>query len=543
MSNLGNTLKINPAIVLAILGISGSALAEKPPIEEINEDTSAIEQVTSVSQLSDVQPTDWAFQALQSLVERYGCIAGYPNGTYRGNRAMTRYEFAAGLNACMDKVNQLIAAGNNQVKKTDLITLQKLLENFSNELATLRGKVDSLEARTAKLEANQFSTITKLQGEAIFAVTSIAAGKNALGNKIDRVPVLATRTRLNFESSFTGKDFLRTRLQVNNLDAFSNRSTLTPEGDLSFSAGLFESGSNEIQLDELSYIFPIGEKTQGFVATNATGSDSFTDTINPYFDGDGGSGSLSRFGTRHSIYYLNDSIGVGLKHQFNNKLELSLGYRATSANIPSQGNGLFNGAYGALAQLTIKPSDSFKFGLTYINAYNTDLGTGSNRANLRSVLASNPGFFKLTGTTYDLPISSNSYGIESSWRVSSKFVLGGWVGYTNNRILSTLQGTINRGDLNIWNWAVTLGFPDLGKKGNFGGIILGMEPKVTSVSNGLKPVIGKDPSTSLHIEALYQYQVNDNIAITPGVIWLTSPDHNSNNDDIVIGVVRTTFSF
>lgn len=62
-------------------------------------------QVTSVSQLSDVQPTDWAFQALQSLVKRYGCIAGYPDGTYRGNRALTRYEFAAGLNACLDRVN------------------------------------------------------------------------------------------------------------------------------------------------------------------------------------------------------------------------------------------------------------------------------------------------------------------------------------------------------------------------------------------------------------------------------------------------------
>jgi len=59
----------------------------------------SIEQVTSVSQLSDVQPTDWAFQSLQSLVERYGCIAGYPDGTYRGNRSLTRYEFAAGLNA------------------------------------------------------------------------------------------------------------------------------------------------------------------------------------------------------------------------------------------------------------------------------------------------------------------------------------------------------------------------------------------------------------------------------------------------------------
>ena len=63
-------------------------------------------QVTSVTQLSDVQPTDWAFQALQSLVERYGCIAGYPDSTYRGNRTMTRYEFAAGLNACLDRITE-----------------------------------------------------------------------------------------------------------------------------------------------------------------------------------------------------------------------------------------------------------------------------------------------------------------------------------------------------------------------------------------------------------------------------------------------------
>ncbi|HAA28121.1 MAG TPA: hypothetical protein DCE56_11165, partial [Cyanobacteria bacterium UBA8553] len=46
-------------------------------------------QVTSVSQLTDVDPTHWAFQALQSLVERYGCIEGYPDRTYRGNRALT----------------------------------------------------------------------------------------------------------------------------------------------------------------------------------------------------------------------------------------------------------------------------------------------------------------------------------------------------------------------------------------------------------------------------------------------------------------------
>jgi hypothetical protein len=42
----------------------------------------SIAQVTSINQLSDIKPTDWAFQALQSLVERYGCIVGYPNRSF-----------------------------------------------------------------------------------------------------------------------------------------------------------------------------------------------------------------------------------------------------------------------------------------------------------------------------------------------------------------------------------------------------------------------------------------------------------------------------
>ncbi|MHC5728428.1 MAG: iron uptake porin, partial [Nostoc sp.] len=107
-------------------------------LEKVNRYTSegenqnSLSQVTSVSQFSDVQPTDWAFQALQSLVERYGCIAGYPDSTYRGNRALTRYEFAAGLNACLNRVNELIATSTaGLVSKQDLTTLQRLQEEFS----------------------------------------------------------------------------------------------------------------------------------------------------------------------------------------------------------------------------------------------------------------------------------------------------------------------------------------------------------------------------------------------------------------------------
>ncbi|HBY76531.1 MAG TPA: hypothetical protein DEG47_05870, partial [Cyanobacteria bacterium UBA11148] len=65
-------------------------------------------QVTNVSQLRDVQPGDWAYQALRSLIERYGIIAGYPNGTFRGNQSITRYEFAAALFNVLEQIYLLI---------------------------------------------------------------------------------------------------------------------------------------------------------------------------------------------------------------------------------------------------------------------------------------------------------------------------------------------------------------------------------------------------------------------------------------------------
>jgi hypothetical protein len=86
-------------------------------------DSNALNQVTNVSQLSDVFPGDWAYEALRALVERYGCIAGYPDGTFRGNRTLTRYEFAAGLNACLQQVERLIASSTADfVTKQDLET-------------------------------------------------------------------------------------------------------------------------------------------------------------------------------------------------------------------------------------------------------------------------------------------------------------------------------------------------------------------------------------------------------------------------------------
>jgi BMFP domain-containing protein YqiC len=585
--SIWQSLLISPAVFATILVASATAMAAEttrqipekeatpstniliqPPIVT-NNDTMA--QVNSVSQLSDVQPTDWAFQALQSLVERYGCIAGYPNGTFKGNRAMTRYEFAAGLNACLNRVNELIATATaDLVTKEDLAKLQKLQTQFASELAVLRGRVDQLEARTTQIEAHQFSTTTKLNATAIFAVRSALTGDSARGEKLKRNPVIADRIRLNFESSFNGQDLLRTRLQALNLDAFSGNSTLTPEGDLRIAGGTFATGNNNrVVLDQLLYAFPVGKHTQIAVDANAGAADDFTNTVNPYLDNDGDSGAVSNFGTRNPIYNLVGGAGVGIRHQFGDKLELSLGYMASAGNDPTPGSGLFNGPYGGIAQLTVKPVKQLTLGLTYVNSYNTDLTAGSTRANLRSALASDTSILPsaIAGGTSanqgtatggnsalptgilealrgsNLPTVSNSYGVEASFQVSPKFVIGGWVGLTKTRTLSTLGGVIPRGDLDIWNYAVTMAFPDLGKKGSVGGIIVGMEPKVTGVSTALRNVIGKDRDTSLHVEGFYQYQLTDNITITPDIIWLTAPDHNSANNGAVIGVVRTSFTF
>ncbi|GAX37985.1 iron uptake porin [Nodularia sp. NIES-3585] len=474
-------------------------------------------QITSVSQLSDVQPTDWAFQALQSLVERYGCIAGYPNSTYRGNRALTRYEFAAGLNACLDRVNELIAtATSDMVTQQDLATLQRLQAEFSAEIATLRGRVDSLEARTSELEANQFSTTTKLQGEVVAVISDVLRGSRVNGQNItDRNTTLGARTRIEFVTSFTGRDTLFTRIQANNI---FGPNLGTPEGSFAFAG---EDGTTNAEIDALFYEFPLGEKTQVIAIANAGAADDITDTVN-IFDGDGSTGALSTFGTRNPIYKQMDGAGLGVTHQFSDSLGISLGYLSGSANDPSGQNGLFNGAYGALAQLTIRPSDRIALGLTYINSYRQPLVSGSTNATLEDLPA-------------DTPFSSNSYGVQASLGISEKVVLGGWAGYTNSRSL-----TGDRGEADIWNYAVTLGFPDLGKKGNLAGIIAGIEPQVRSSSIA---GVNRDRDTSYHLEAFYQYRLTDNITVTPGLIWLTSPNHDSDNDNVVIGALRTRFNF
>ena len=262
----------------------------------------------------------------------------------------------------------------------------------------------------------------------------------------------------------------------------------------------------------------------------------------------GGSGAISAFGTRSPIYFPPGETGLGIIHSVGDKLEVSAGYLAGEASDPTDGSGLFNGSYSALGQLTITPIERLKVALTYVNAFNqSDTGVGSDLSNLKSLTTAGDDADPLEEDVFEngVPTSSNSYGAQFSFALSDRLVIGGWGGLSKVRTLEefAVDGqTVNRGSQDIWNWAATLAFPDLLKEGSLGGIVVGMEPWVASSSINTEG-FDEDDTRALHAEAFYQYQLNDNIAITPGVVYVNQPDNNEDNDDLVIATLRTTFSF
>ena len=96
----------------------------------------------------------------------------------------------------------------------------------------------------------------------------------------------------------------------------------------------------------------------------------------------------------------------------------------------------------------------------------------------------------------------------------------------------------NGDDATIFNWAITLAFPDFGSEGSLAGIIIGQPPKVSYNDGG-----SEDEGTSWHIETQYRYKLNDNIAVNPGLFVILNPEHNNDNDAIWVATFITIFEF
>lgn len=520
------------AMILPLTSAIASIIHTNTAIAQLSEDIISTDdlvevqgQVTSVSQLSDVQPTDWAFQALQSLVERYGCIAGYPDGTYRGNRAMTRYEFAAGLNACLERINELIAASVvDKVTREDLAVLQRLQEEFAAELATLGGRIFALEARTAELEANQFSTTTIFGGEAIFGFAG-AVGRNPPGTGDNHQATLHYLLRLGTVSSFSGLDRLRIGFVSGNFENRGLAGTLENPGLGDMALLSYQSDTNDqLFLDYLEYRFPAFNNRVVFTVRPVGFSLSNVLTANsPFFDS--GRGAISRFGEGSPLFKIGAlDGGAGFDWLVTDKVRLQVAYgtRGTSdARL-----GISHSDHSALGvQLLLKPSANTLAGLTYINAYSAngrlDTLTGSFSADTSGLL--------------DEPMNFNAVGGSFQWRIKSNITLAAFGGVTFG------ESTTSNAYANTTTYSLSLGWSEpFGRNGDLFAFIFGQPPKLVA---GRNLPLGEDRDTSLHFETFYRFRVSDYIWVTPGVFMVTNPEHNANNDTVVIGVLRTTFLF
>ena len=515
------------------------------------------QNVTSVSQLSDVRTTEWTFTALQSLVERYGCIAGYPESTFRGKQATSRYEFAAGLNACLDKVNEIVSAGlADKVSRDDLATLQKLQEEFAVELATLRTRVDALDAKTTKLEAQQFSTTTKLFGQAIFGLQGRA--NNSLSVFGVKTPDTGTNltfggnVQLGLITELSPRSVLLTGITLGNISQAATgvtglNNTFTRLG---YDALTGESGNIAV-LSDLTYRSLVTNNLA--IIAGPLGVSPVTIFRGPDRYQSAGQGAVSLFAQRNPILNLgNTSGGVGFDWQIAKRTSLQGVYSAGTPQAASGSGGLFGGNYTLGAQFIFAPAEPVDVALYYLRSYTKNSDT-NNPLFGRLLTGVGDDIVAINAAGGSLPVSTDAFGSTVNWKISPKLNLGGWVGFTT----STVSGLT--GSVQTFNWMSYLTFPDLFKEGNLAGFYVGQLPKITSsnlsgssnvpdyLNNPESATSGTNSvgqaASSTQVELFYRHRFSKNISITPGLIFLFNPGNRLGSDTTTIGVLRTTFTF
>ncbi|MGB3533737.1 MAG: iron uptake porin [Microcoleaceae cyanobacterium] len=495
-------------------------------------------QVTSVSQLSDVQPTDWAFQALQSLVERYGCIAGYPDGTFKGNRSLTRFEFAAGLNRCLERVTELLRVSTDVlVSQEDLQTLERLQIDFATELTQLRGQILALEARTAELEANQFSTTTTL-----FGINTVTF-QGRTNNQADIAPRDGKR-----DTDDPGNSINAISFNYLQFDTWLNPSSLLRLGLLNITGSTAPRLTNDVRLGtdyfdtnnfvvgELTYRFLLNNNFAGYIGTiNVNAVTAFRGSNR--FEG-AATGPLSFFAQRNPILNIGFAqTGLGFDWQFAKRFSLQAVYSSGTRELFSD-----KGHNTAAIQLAITPIDPIDLTIYYVYDYSPN-GNLLSFVGDDQLTANNP----ITGELAAL--RTDAIGSTLTWQITPKVILGGWFGLTS----SWIPGESKR-RVETTNYMAFINFPDLFGERNLGGIYVGQPPKIVhsnlpdgnnipdSFNTGLGRS-GSQPGTTTHVEAFYLWQVTNNISITPGVILIFQPGHTPDSETIGIGAIRTTFIF
>jgi hypothetical protein len=505
-------------------------------------DTDVKSNDSQASKTGSLELSDSNVQFLKSFNDRHKC------GIANIDAAISRADFANNIVVCLTSTEVKLAQDPSAIPASELAQLKEVVDQFSNEVSYLGNRLETVEKKLAAVQkASTFSTTTKLAGEVIVGLTGNISqtGTPATDTNGGNI-TFADRVRLNFDTSFTGKDRLRTRLQSRNLTSINAASGNGGTGTNTTRLGFDGNENNGTTVSLLQYTLPIFDSSKLILETTGSEFNENLYTFNPLL-ASAGTGSISRFGRYNPVFRqsgdgaaatadfrLSPEFSFGVGYAVPNGVNISNTNAVTSANDTGIGSGVFGGNYAGIAQLRYQPSPNLDLGLSYSRSYHNN-GAGV-AGSTGSSVANNP----FNGA----PTVANHYSFLASTKLSPGLVLSGWVGLTN---ASLENGGISSGSADIINGALTAAFTDVGGKGNTLGFIIGVPPKVSSISSSIAGNRTRyNPDTALHLETLYKIKVSDNLDITPGVLLITSPESApgaASRGSEFVGTVRTTFKF
>jgi Carbohydrate-selective porin, OprB family len=501
--------------------------------------------------------SDSSVQFLKSFNDRHKC------GIANIDAAISRADFANNIVVCLTSTEVKLAQDPNAIPASELAQLRDVVDQFSNEVSYLGNRLETVEKKVASIQkASSFSTTTKLAGEVIVALTGNSSQTRA-GDTNSGGITFADRVRINLDTTFSGKDRLRTRLQSRNLTSLNAGSggggTGTNATRLGFDGNDSGGSGNTTSVSLLQYTLPIFNGSRLIVETVGSEFNENLYTFNPQLTSSG-SGAISRFGRYNPVYrQSNDGAAATADFRLSPEFSFGIGYAipngtnpilgvpaapagatplpttvVTAANDTGVSSGVFGGNYAGIAQLRYQPSPDTDLGLVYSRSYHNN-GAGVT-GSTGSAFANSP-----FGSA---PTVANHYSFLASTKLSPGFTLSGWVGLTN---ASIENGGSSTGNADIFNAALTAAFTDVGAKGNTLGFIIGVPPRVSSISSSVAANrLRSNPDTTLHLETLYKIKVSDNLDITPGVLLITNPESApgaASRGSEFVGTVRTTFKF
>jgi S-layer homology domain len=119
-------------------------LPDFPRLRSLNSAAYTVTIVFAIVGLSTFKTTAQTPSLPKNNSTPIGCLSGYPDGTFQGDRPITRYEFVAGLNACLEQFDQNIRSNNpNLATKEDFETLIQRQRELNRELHQLNERTSN----------------------------------------------------------------------------------------------------------------------------------------------------------------------------------------------------------------------------------------------------------------------------------------------------------------------------------------------------------------------------------------------------------------